>query len=222
MAEDPALPLTDVQFVLGHAQLTTTQIYLTPRKEDVIRRVLAHHAEQTRRAVRAAHVRPRRPATGRRRWTCCSGTARRDLRPARSRMLPGHRPLALRTCVSGFPRAAVTGVLAGDLANREAALGRLTCAPFVSDNADTQKKRVLGLKSLLDWLEDQPGDTGRNGGWPAEPTPPARDGGRCPARWLQDRGLVAECAAGAAVRGPADGDQRRSRCVPRWAGSWPR
>ena len=51
MAEDPGLPLTDVQVVLGHAQLTTTQIYLTPRKEDVIRRVLAHHAEQTRRAA---------------------------------------------------------------------------------------------------------------------------------------------------------------------------
>ena len=47
MAEDPALPLTDVQFVLGHAQLSTTQIYLTPRKQDVIRRVLAHHAEQS-------------------------------------------------------------------------------------------------------------------------------------------------------------------------------
>jgi site-specific recombinase XerD len=51
MAEDPALPLTDVQLVLGHAHLTTTQLYLTPRKEDVIRRVLAHHAEQTRRAA---------------------------------------------------------------------------------------------------------------------------------------------------------------------------
>ena len=51
MAEDPALPLTDVQFVLGHALLTTTQIYLTPRKEDVIRRLLAHHAETTRRAA---------------------------------------------------------------------------------------------------------------------------------------------------------------------------
>ena len=48
MAEDPALPLTDVQLVLGHAQLTTTQIYLTPRAEDVIRRVLAHHAGQSR------------------------------------------------------------------------------------------------------------------------------------------------------------------------------
>jgi len=50
MAEDPALPLTDVQTVLGHAHLTTTQIYLTPRAEDVIRRVLAHHGEQVRQA----------------------------------------------------------------------------------------------------------------------------------------------------------------------------
>ena len=56
MAEDPALPLTDVQLVLGHAQLTTTQIYLTPRKEEVVRRVLAHHAEQTRQA--AGRARP--------------------------------------------------------------------------------------------------------------------------------------------------------------------
>jgi integrase len=50
MAEDPALPLTDVQLVMGHALLTTTQLYLTPRKEDVIRRVLAHHSEQVRQA----------------------------------------------------------------------------------------------------------------------------------------------------------------------------
>ena len=61
MADDPALPLTDVQFVLGHAQLTTTQIYLTPRKEEVIRRILAHHLEQTRQA--AARARPA-PAPG--------------------------------------------------------------------------------------------------------------------------------------------------------------
>jgi len=51
MAEDPALPLTDVQLVLGHALLSTTQLYLTPRKEDVIRRVLAHHSEQSRQAA---------------------------------------------------------------------------------------------------------------------------------------------------------------------------
>jgi integrase len=58
MAEDPALPLTDVQLVLGHALLTTTQIYLTPRKEEVIRRVLAHHAEQTRQAAGRARPAP--------------------------------------------------------------------------------------------------------------------------------------------------------------------
>jgi integrase len=58
MAEDPALPLTDVQFVLGHALLSTTQIYLTPRKEEVIRRVLAHHAEQTRQATERARPAP--------------------------------------------------------------------------------------------------------------------------------------------------------------------
>jgi site-specific recombinase XerD len=58
MAEDPALPLTDVQLVLGHALLTTTQIYLTPRKEEVIRRVLAHHAGQARQAASRARPAP--------------------------------------------------------------------------------------------------------------------------------------------------------------------
>jgi integrase len=43
MAQDPQLPLTDVQWVLGHAQLTTTQIYVSPLPEDVIASVLAHH-----------------------------------------------------------------------------------------------------------------------------------------------------------------------------------
>ena len=60
MAQDPAMPLTDVQYVLGHAQLTTTQIYLTPRKEDVIERVLAHHAEQIRKSAQQATL----PTTG--------------------------------------------------------------------------------------------------------------------------------------------------------------
>jgi len=41
--------------------LTTTQVYLTPRQEDVVRRVLAHHDEQARCA--AARSRPA-PAPG--------------------------------------------------------------------------------------------------------------------------------------------------------------
>lgn len=44
MAQDPKMPLTDVQWVLGHAFLSTTQRYLNPMTEDVIAGVLAFHA----------------------------------------------------------------------------------------------------------------------------------------------------------------------------------
>jgi integrase len=46
MARDPQMPLTDVQWVLGHAHLSTTQRYLNPVAEDVITGVLAFHARQ--------------------------------------------------------------------------------------------------------------------------------------------------------------------------------
>jgi integrase len=46
MARDPAMPLTDVQWVLGHAHLSTTQRYLAAPAEDVIAAVLAHHARR--------------------------------------------------------------------------------------------------------------------------------------------------------------------------------
>jgi site-specific recombinase XerD len=44
MSRDPQMPLTDVQWVLGHAHLSTTQRYLNPMTEDVIAGVLAFHA----------------------------------------------------------------------------------------------------------------------------------------------------------------------------------
>jgi Site-specific recombinase XerD len=47
MARDPDVPLTDVQWVLGHAHLSTTQIYLTAPVEDVIASILAHHARRS-------------------------------------------------------------------------------------------------------------------------------------------------------------------------------
>jgi site-specific recombinase XerC len=46
LARDPAMPITDVQWVLGHASLTTTQIYVVPAAEDVIEAALAHHRRQ--------------------------------------------------------------------------------------------------------------------------------------------------------------------------------
>ncbi|CAM5562159.1 Tyrosine recombinase XerC [Kitasatospora aureofaciens] len=46
LARDPLMPITDVQWVLGHARLSTTQRYVTPTAEDVIEGVLAHHRRQ--------------------------------------------------------------------------------------------------------------------------------------------------------------------------------
>jgi site-specific recombinase XerD len=61
MSRDPRLPLVDVQWVLGHASLTTTQIYLTPTDNEVIQNVLAHHART--KAARAERTAPP-PAPG--------------------------------------------------------------------------------------------------------------------------------------------------------------
>lgn len=43
MARDPQMALTDVQWVLGHAHLSTTQLYVTAPVEDMIAAVVAHH-----------------------------------------------------------------------------------------------------------------------------------------------------------------------------------
>lgn len=43
MARDPQLPLCDIQWVLGHVNLSTTQLYLTAAPSEVIEDVLAHH-----------------------------------------------------------------------------------------------------------------------------------------------------------------------------------
>ena len=43
LARDPAVPITDVQWILGHQSLSTTQVYVTPTAEDVIASALAHH-----------------------------------------------------------------------------------------------------------------------------------------------------------------------------------
>jgi site-specific recombinase XerD len=46
MARDPDMPLTDVQWILGHAQLSTTQIYTSAPVEETIASILAHHARR--------------------------------------------------------------------------------------------------------------------------------------------------------------------------------
>ena len=49
MAHDPQLSLTDVQWVLGHAHLTTTQLYVTLTQDEVVQAVQDHHPRRARR-----------------------------------------------------------------------------------------------------------------------------------------------------------------------------
>jgi site-specific recombinase XerD len=58
MARDPALPLVDVQWIMGHAHLATTQIYTNPTLEEVVAGVRAHHARQGRAAQHPAPPAP--------------------------------------------------------------------------------------------------------------------------------------------------------------------
>jgi integrase len=59
MVRDPHLTLADVQWVLGHAHITTTEIYTAPTPDEVIAHVLAHHERQrTERSKPAAPPAP--------------------------------------------------------------------------------------------------------------------------------------------------------------------
>jgi hypothetical protein len=64
---------------------------------------------------------------------------------------------------------------------------RLTRAPFVVGNAHTEKIRRRGLTFLLDWLEDQPGETWQER-WLASAADAAGTAWRQgPATWLHER-----------------------------------
>ena len=61
------MPLADIQWVLGHARLSTTQLYLTPVPDDVIASVAAFHARRAWPRRRSGKPGAVMPATGRRR-----------------------------------------------------------------------------------------------------------------------------------------------------------
>ncbi len=73
-SRDPQTPITDVQWILGHVHLSTTQIYVRPTADDVVQSALAHHRRQAG---------PKPPAA----------------RPA-----PGYRAETLRILFGGEPR----------------------------------------------------------------------------------------------------------------------
>ena len=191
MAEDSALPLTDVQFVLGHAQLTTTKIYLTPRKEEVIRAGAGPscRADPASGCADPSFLGARVPAGD-------AGRAvpeRRIMTATKAR--PGLDMRALPTPRSGtgaLPGPPGACVLARDRSVPRAAGGPAGREPFVVGNAYTEKIRRRGLAFLLDWLEDQPGTTWQER-WLASGSDAAGTAWReRPAAWLRDRARTAD------------------------------
>ena len=107
------MPLCDVQWVLGHAHLSTTQLYLTPAPAEVIAEVLAHH--QRRLAAAATPPPPTgasAPAIARSPWTTLvpqalvvivGHAARRPGRGAgRGRPVEGVRGRTCSSCIAGI------------------------------------------------------------------------------------------------------------------------
>ena len=160
------MPLCDVQWVLGHAHLSTTQLYLTPAPAEVIAEVLAHH--QRRRAAAAT------PAAA----APVAGTGYRvesldDLVPQALLVIVGHgarrrargagrRPA--RRAVSGadmqqlhrrYPPRAARAVVAGHPPGRRPAPGP-DAGAAVHRASGQRVRRRRGLVSVIGWLADSP------------------------------------------------------------------
>ncbi len=59
MVADPRLSLVDVQWMLGHAHITTTQLYTEPATDEVVARLRDHHRDR-----KTADEMVRMPAVG--------------------------------------------------------------------------------------------------------------------------------------------------------------
>ena len=159
MAEDPALPLTDVQFVLGHAQLTTTQIYYDSAagRRDPAAAGRSCQADPAGRRAGPAGPSARLPARDAR----CAVRQRRMVTtvtgPASAVVLAA--TTARESMRARFPARRVPAAWPATLQPRGTAGERLTRPPFVLDDVKRQQRRVRGLAMLLDWLAAQPGQS---------------------------------------------------------------
>ena len=166
MARDPQMPLTDVQWVLGHAHLSTTQRYLNPVTEDVITGVLAFHARRRDGGPAAP------PAPGYRAESLQHPVRREHIVTAVSSQQVITAPAMGRVAGTGlvkttgaqlltaFPPRPVALIVAGDARQADPlVLTRVLATPFTLDNPVSQQTRRLGVLAVLTWLQTHPGDS---------------------------------------------------------------
>ena len=93
-------------------------------------------------------------------------------------VLPRTPPTGRQAARIRFPARRFPETWSATGQGRDEVLDRLTRAPFVVNNAHTQKIRLRGLTFLLDWLKDQPGRTWQDRWLASGADPQARDGAR--------------------------------------------
>ena len=166
MARDPQLPLTDVQWVLGHAHLSTTQLYLNPLTEDVI----AERARLPRPAgARAARLRRQRPGYRAESLETLfgedahvTGQQRRSCRPAATGAGAGAAVTPTGAELLGRVPAAARRDRSWPAT--EASRGR-RCWPACSrrrsrwTTGSASRPAGSGVLAVLSWLQAQPGST---------------------------------------------------------------
>ncbi|MEV0714859.1 tyrosine-type recombinase/integrase [Asanoa sp. NPDC050611] len=166
MARDPGMPLTDVQWILGHRHLSTTEIYTTPTSEDVITNVRAFHARQAGASARPSAPSPaagynqesldvlfRRPA-----MTAQTATVVHPAAPTQHRYgsLAGsagkalQRQFTARNAGTHWPATAQ---------RTEAVIARFDEPALRAANLPTQGIRRRSADKVLRWLEGFPGTT---------------------------------------------------------------
>ena len=145
-----------MQWILGHASLTTTQIYVNPTAEDVIEATLAHHRRQAEPGPSCpdagAGLPAREPGRAVREGPlvtapAAAGTAARQLSAQAAAVLARFPP---RPVPESWPETA---------ADRFTVARRLLAAPFAFGDASARHWRKLSMLKILDWLELHPGAT---------------------------------------------------------------
>jgi hypothetical protein len=185
MARDPKLALTDVQWVLGHAHLTTTQIYVSYGRDEIVEAVRA-----TPRAPGAAGPDPG-SAGSRISSPDPQRPVRRILVKARIRHVtstpaagPGERlpvPQAaggpLEQARAQFPARAAGAQWPMTCKPAQEVLAALQMPPYDTSKSNTGRYRFAGARAILSWLAGFPGTSWQER-WEVSPA-------ACPRQWAE-------------------------------------